>query len=168
MLSTLSILLLLLSEADVQLSLFKAGAVWLLMLRVPGCSFALLLCLTYSVLNSEFKFCVCFHANWYCRSAGTSAGNYLKAHYCREPYNPNFWDFSKRFNFRWWISSSSSGCTHPVTAWKAKTLHDQTKKKKKRQSFVLRSEVIFLANSKVKLQQCPVCYLLVHEQWLIS
>lgn len=43
MLSTLSILLLflLLSEADVQLSLFKAGAVWLLMLSAPGCSFAL-------------------------------------------------------------------------------------------------------------------------------
>lgn len=53
MLSTLSILLLLLlSEADVQLSLFKAGAVWLLMLRAPSCSFALLL----SYLDSELKF----------------------------------------------------------------------------------------------------------------
>lgn len=43
MLSTLSILLLLLllTEADVQLSLFKAVAVWLLMLRAPSCSFAL-------------------------------------------------------------------------------------------------------------------------------
>lgn len=43
MLSTLSVLLrLLLTEADVQLSLFKAGAVWLLMLKAPSSSFALL------------------------------------------------------------------------------------------------------------------------------
>ena len=64
MLSAISILhLLLFCEADVQLSLFKASAVWLLMLKAPGCSIALLLCLTYSVLNAELRFSICFYMN---------------------------------------------------------------------------------------------------------
>lgn len=66
MLSTLSILLLLLSEADVQLSLFKASAVWLLMQRAPSCSFALLLSyLQCARLGAQ----ILFHVNQRFRSA---------------------------------------------------------------------------------------------------
>lgn len=69
MLSTLSILLLLLllAEADVQLSLFKAGAVWLLMLRAPSCSFALLLS---HVQGARLGAQILFHVNERFRSAG--------------------------------------------------------------------------------------------------
>lgn len=87
MLSALAILLLsFLCEADVQLSLFKASAVWLLMLRAPGCSIALLLCLTYNVLDSNLQFLVCLHVNQYLCS-----GNYLLVHYYDgKPYDLNF------------------------------------------------------------------------------
>lgn len=88
MLSTLSILLLL-AEADVQLSLFKASAVWLLMLRAPSCSFALPL--SY-LQRARLAAQILFHVNERFRS--TECQLEITSKLIIEPANPNLGDFS--------------------------------------------------------------------------